>query len=61
MNEQCKSEYLGLRCDILGKAPHTHHAKSGPDDIWWSDADVIFELQEKFQNLMDSNESLVLT
>lgn len=60
-NERCKSVFQDHQCDTVGKAPHTHHATEGLSHIWWSDADVIAELQEKFQNLLESNPSLVLT
>ncbi len=66
--EQCKSEYKGLRCDVKGTAPHTHHSfldKNSLEDIdehlWWSDADTIAELKEKFENLLESNPDLTLT
>lgn len=63
MNEQCKSEHKGLRCDVIGKSPHTHHAyatKNAPEEvdtnIWWSDADEISELREWVREILEVNE-----
>lgn len=58
----CPSYYGHHKCSLTTHLGTAHwNGKTGKDAEFWTDADVIFRLQERLENLLESNPGLVLT